>query len=150
MNDNTPQTCGRVITMTSISRAYVRAHPTQLFLFSDNLAHVGMGATAFSIRGEPNSIGIPTKHSPDNHPRSFFTDSIYDDIRQLYDHIFRDLEHRLRTGTDIIVPSSGIGTGRAALPTKAPRIFNYLVTRLAHLQTISKNPSYRRPPTDNP
>lgn len=61
-----------------ITRQMMRAEPTTLFVFGDNLAQVGYGGQAKEMRGEPNAVGIPTKRKPSRTaPDEFFTDNVY-------------------------------------------------------------------------
>lgn len=103
-----------------ITREMIQAEPKNLFVFGDNMKRRGMGGQAREMRGEPNAIGIPTKHEPSMKPSAFFCDDDYiawatcsgPDICDLLSH------------EGIIVwPELGIGTGLAALPSRAPKIW---------------------------
>ena len=47
------------------------------------------------------------------------------------------LRSDLNDGTEIVIPSAGLGTGLAKLPDIAPRTFKYLKCRLAGLEMAS-------------
>lgn len=113
------------------TRQYLRSNPDILFVWGDNLARVGgannpKSGQAYACRGEPNAIGIPTKKYPSMDESSFFTDQDFETVKPHIDSAFRKLgEHLFRGGT-VIWPYDDIGTGRAQLPTRAPRIWRYI------------------------
>ena len=87
-----------------------------------------------AMRGEPNAVGIPTKMSPSNKERAFFTDLEFDENKAVIDAAFADVARAFTDSmTVIVIPLSGLGTGRAQLSTKAPRTFDYLHQKLADL-----------------
>ncbi len=115
---------------------------TALYLFGDNLDQVGMGGQAAEMRGEPNAIGIPTKVSPAMSESSFFKDSDLDFVKDIYDRIFRDIRHKDATRnlagySVLVIPTDGLGTGLARLPHCAPRIYEYLMKKIAELEAAS-------------
>ncbi|MGE3468099.1 MAG: hypothetical protein AB7J13_14355 [Pyrinomonadaceae bacterium] len=119
-----------------ITREEVRHNRHKLFLFGDNLQRHGLGGQAREMRGEPNAIGIPTKKRPARTPDSYFTDEEFDANRAAIDRAFLDIVERLLApiGPSILViPSAGLGTGRAELGQRAPRTFAYLEKRLREL-----------------
>ncbi|MGH9947582.1 MAG: hypothetical protein ACRD6X_10300 [Pyrinomonadaceae bacterium] len=124
----------RVERLTYISRSYVRANRDKLFLFGDNLEGRGFGGQAAAMRGEPNAIGIPTKRSPAYSESAFFSDEEFEQNRMAIDLVFAKV---LKAVTDsfrvIVIPSGGLGTGRAQLVLRAPRTFAYLQNRLAEI-----------------
>ena len=120
--------------MRFISRQYVRAHPDKIFLFGDNLERRGFGGQAAAMRGEPNAIGIPTKKSPSYSEGAFFTDMEFAENKAAIDRAFAEvINARSDSSRVIVIPSGGIGTGRALLYKHAPRTFIYLQSRLAEL-----------------
>lgn len=124
----------RIKKMGLITREFVRANRDKLFLFGDNLERQGLGGQAAAMRGEPNAVGIPTKKSPSNKERAFFTDLEFDENKAAIDAAFAQLARAFTDSiTVIVIPISGLGTGRAQLSTKAPRTFDYLHQRLADL-----------------
>lgn len=117
-----------------ITREYVRANRDKLFLFGDNLERRGFGGQAASMRGEPNVIGIPTKRSPSYASRAFFTDEEFDRNKDAIDRAFVELAKAVSGEIRaIVIPSAGLGTGRAQLDKRAPRTFAYLQSRLDEL-----------------
>ncbi|MGH8500766.1 MAG: hypothetical protein ACRERV_18430, partial [Methylococcales bacterium] len=118
--------------MDFITREYVRANPHKTFLFGDNLLGRGYGGQARAMRGEPNTIGIPTKKKPTNQADAFVTDVEFDQNKAAIDEAFGRLME-LEVNSAIVIPSAGLGTGLAALPSKAPRTYQYLNRKLAAL-----------------
>ena len=124
----------RVQTMKWITRAFVRAHRDRIFLFGDNLARKGFGGQAAAMRGEPNVVGIPTKKLPSNRQEAFFTDAEFEQNKAAIDQAFELLSAISSTSDQVIViPTDGIGTGRAQLEGRAPLTFIYLQKRLRDL-----------------
>jgi len=116
--------------MRHITRSIVRANPDKIFLFGDNLIHIGYGGQAKEMRGEANARGIPTKKKPSMLPDSFFTDNEYDDNIKAIDKAFS----KIPPNHTIVIPMAGLGTGLARLPEKAPRTFKYLSLRLMEIE----------------
>src|SRR5207245_908390 len=127
----------RIERMQFITRENVRANADKLFLFGDNLEHRGLGGQAAAMRGERNAIGIPTKKSPSNKGDAFFSDDEFEQNKMAIDAAFAEVS---RAATDsiraIVIPSAGLGTGRAKLDKKAPRTFAYLRQKLTKLGFI--------------
>ena len=117
-----------------ITRAYVRANRDKLFLFGDNLERRGFGGQAAVMRREPNAIGIPTKKSPSYRDDAFFSDDEFEQNKASIDAAFAEI---MRAITDsirvIVIPSDGLGTGRAQLERRAPRTFAHLQKRLTEI-----------------
>ena len=97
-----------------------REHPDAIFVFGDNMKHVGKAAGAGQavIRDEPNAVGIPTKVAPANKPDCFFGDKDHE-IQAVRDAL-AVLWTRSR-GKTIVFPKDGIGTGRAKMKEKSPK-----------------------------
>lgn len=120
--------------MRFIGREYVRANRDKLFLFGDNLEQRGFGGQAAAMRGEPNAIGIPTKKSPNNSAGAFFSDSEFEQNKAAIDTAFAEISRSVTDSSRVIViPSDGLGTGRAQLDRRAPRTFAYLQQKLAEI-----------------
>lgn len=120
--------------MSTITRAYVRANPNKLFLFGDNLERKGFGGQAAAMRGEPNAIGVPTKKTPSRSLDAYFTDAEFEQNKFAIDIAFVTLTKAISDSiTAIVIPTDGLGTGRAQLEQKAPRTFAYLQSRLEAL-----------------
>ena len=124
----------RVVTMNWITRSFVRAHRDRIFLFGDNLTQRGFGGQAAAMRGEPNTVGIPTKKLPRNSEAAFFCDEEFEQNKAAIDQAFKRLLQISSPAEQIVVISAnGLGTGRAQLETRAPRTFAYLQKRLKDL-----------------
>lgn len=110
-----------------ITREDIKANPNVLYVFGDNLERVGMGGQAYEMRGEPNSVGIPTKKRPSQHSDSFFSDDDYElFIKESYNDIQRLINHYVNNSGTIVWPLDDIGTGLADLPNKAPKIYAFI------------------------
>lgn len=118
--------------MKWITREDVRANPDKIFLFGDNLERVGLGGQAGAMRGEPNAIGVPTKHSPSMSDDAFFSDDEFDFTSLCIDAA---LQSAINANKTIIIPADGLGTGLAELDTRAPKTFAYLEKRLSDLSS---------------
>lgn len=119
-----------------ITRAYVCKNPHKLFLFGDNLIGRGLGGQAREMRGEPNAIGIPTKKLPARTTDAYFTDDELDSNKSAIDRAFDEVNRWLFDHGEtavLVIPSSGLGTGRAELAQRAPRTFAYLQMKLDEL-----------------
>src|SRR4051794_5258668 len=103
-------------------RESIRANPSKIYVFGDNMERRGFGGQALEARGEYNAVGIPTKWKPRSEPDAFFKDSDLDFVQPIILGEFRKLYWYLKKGYTIVWPSDGIGTGRAQLQTKAPAI----------------------------
>jgi hypothetical protein len=118
-----------------ITRPYVRENRHKIFIFGDNLLGKGFGGQAKAMRGEPNAIGIPTKKTPSMDNDAFFTDIEFETNKAAIGRAFRKLSE-LPYGTTIVIPTSGLGTGRAELQQRAPKTFAHLRKCFAELQDI--------------
>lgn len=126
---------GKVLREKFITRKMVQERRTTIFVFGDNLCRTGLGGQAKEIRGEPNTVGIPTKRRPETGPRAYFEDSDWDypGVRILIESAFSMLELFLQAGFDVVLPEDGVGTGRAELTKRAPRIMSEIEKRIAAL-----------------
>lgn len=116
---------GQVKYIKWIARDMLRAEPEARFVFGDNVARVGMGGQAASMRGEPNAIGVATKFVPGRSEKDFYTDG---DARALH-HVVHDLGDVTRAifdGRTVYVPADGLGTGLSELPKRAPALANFI------------------------
>jgi hypothetical protein len=86
----------------------------------------GYGGQAKEMRGEPNSVGIPTKWTPRMTPEAFFKDEDFPLVMSEINSGFRRILQHLSSGHDVIIPETGIGTSLSKLEEKAPRIFYYI------------------------
>ena len=103
-----------------ITRAEVQRERDKLFVFGDNVIREGFGGQARVMRGEPNAVGIITKHRPTMEKHAFLSDDFFEAWIKLSGPDF--LRLFLHKGT-IVWPGAGIGTGLAQLPSRAPLIF---------------------------
>lgn len=113
------------------TREQLQSQPDALFAWGDNLARYGgknnpKSGQAFACRDEPNAVGIPTKLLPSMKEDAFFTDGDYDRAKAAFDEGFIRMANHLAAGGTVIWPSDGIGTGRAELAKRAPRVWAYL------------------------
>lgn len=117
-----------------ITREYIRENRDKLFLFGDNLERRGFGGQAAAMRGEPNAVGIPTKKSPSYRDDPFFSDEEFEQNKASIDAAFAEIMNAVTDSIRVIViPSDGLGTGRAQLDRRAPRTFAYLQKRMTDL-----------------
>lgn len=120
-----------------ITRAMVRAEPDTLWVFGDNLRRTGLGGQAKEMRGEPNAVGIPTKHWPSNNRNAFFSDRDFETFKAAALPDFIRLADHLRAGGVVVWPADGVGTGRARLKESSPRIWRWLQGAKHRLMQIS-------------
>lgn len=62
-----------------ITREYLRANPTHIFVFGDNMLHSGYAGAA-ALRDEPNVFGFITKKRPIQKDSAFYTPEEYKKI----------------------------------------------------------------------
>ena len=102
------------------------------------MARTGYGGQAAEARGEPNTIGIPTKWAPTRNEADYFSDlhpenhKVYEAINEAIDQIQAILKQR----ATVVLPADGIGTGLAELPTRAPLIYSYIKHKLDLLSVV--------------
>jgi hypothetical protein len=110
---------GKVIRSSHITREMVRADRNTIFVFGDNMVRRGLGGQAQEMRGEPNTIGVPTKWTPHREMRAYFTDKdfprVMDDIQAAFDL----MAEALHAGRNVVIPADGLGTGLADLTRRA-------------------------------
>ena len=114
-----------------ISKQSVRFNRDFIFVFGDNY-------TVPAHRQYTNIVGIPTKFSDGKHAQAYLKDVDYGTISADWARTFGRLEAFLKSGKCIVFPSGGIGTGRADLKKRAPRLFSYLQMRIKRLDDIEK------------
>lgn len=119
------------------TRAEIRANPDKLYVFGDNRYRMGYGGQASAARGEPNAVGIVTKHWPAMTPAAFFVDADMGKIEKLLSRAFGRLEDHLSSGGTVVLPADGVGTGLAKLPEKAPKIAAYIDERMTNLKAMA-------------
>ena len=114
-----------------VTREFIKLHKRWLFIFGDNLVKRGYGGQAKACRGEPNTLGIPTKRYPTWDENAFFTNDDYDEVKLIIDSIINEVR---KENWEKIIILPRIGEGRAQLPTRAPRIYKYVVEVLEKLK----------------
>lgn len=121
-----------------IYRQDIQANPNLLYIFGDNLDRVGMGGQAKEMRGEPNAFGIATKRAiSHSYPRDYFFDHEID-ARPILEKEFERLHEILKQEEfeAIVLPLEGIGTGLARLPTNAPKLLEYINSKLIEPENL--------------
>ena len=122
------------------NRKQVSEQTDKVFLFGDNTndrlntKHIPTSTQAV-IRGLPNAIGIDTKKGRGWSPADFFTDDDFDAFKQQVDEAIQKAKD---SGKIIVIPADGIGTGKAMLKEKAPKLFEYLQQELSNLISESQ------------
>lgn len=120
-----------------IFRADLKANPDVLYVFGDNMERVGMGGQAKKMRGEPNAVGIVTKWSPGMLTSDFFSDDDFDTVKNQIDLDFDNIaDYLYNEGGTVVFPLDGLGTGLSELPTRAPKIYEYIKSQIQHLVAI--------------
>ena len=113
-------------------------HPERLYLFGDNERRSGRGGQAGVCRGFANAVGVATKRAPECTDSAYWTDADYDRVIAIIDRdLARALDHVCSGGT-VVCPASGLGTGLAELPSRAPRVFAYLRQRIINLKRLGQ------------
>lgn len=115
-------------TSSFIRREDIYKNKDKIYLFGDNILGKGGGGMAGEMRGEINSLGIPTKKYPSMKEDSFFTDFEFN--LNVY-YIFRSFL-RIPKNKDIVVPKN-IGKGLAQLDIRAPKTYKYMTKLLSSL-----------------
>jgi hypothetical protein len=117
------------------SRAIVEQNPDKVFLFGDNTndrvntKHIPTSTQAV-IRGLDNAIGIDTKKDRGTGTNSYFNNSDFAQFKQQVDEAI--LKAKL-SGKTIVLPEDGIGTGKATLKEKAPKLLEYLQNAIRNI-----------------
>lgn len=138
-----------IIRIERLDRSYIRANPSILFVFGDNLDRRGgypnkdgwsnpRAGQAAACRGEPNCVGIPTKRSPSMETRAFFANEDLERVTPIITAEFRRLAIHLRAGGTVAIPTAGIGTDRAQLAERAPVIRRFIDTCFAQLEAYAQ------------
>lgn len=118
------------------NRRQVASQEDKVFLFGDNTndrtvtKHVP-SMTQAVIRGLSNAIGIDTKKDRGTSASSYLTDN---DLKWFKNHVDTQIQLAKSSGKTIVMPADGIGTGKAMLKEKAPKLFQYLQNKLNSLE----------------
>lgn len=116
----------------------VKAKPNDIFLFGDNftdsITNYKPKYTQAVIRGLPNAIGICTKNNRQTNIKSYLSDEQFDSFKEHVDsQLQKAIDYVEATGGTIYIPKDGIGTGKAELYKRAPKLQNYLNKQLNNL-----------------
>jgi len=86
----------------------------------------------------PTPVGIPTKWAPRRDEGAYFSDEAWDieRARRAVDIAFERLENYCKSGGIVVIPKQGIGTGLAELPTRAPKLYQYICDRIRDLEAL--------------
>ena len=119
------------------TREEVKNQEDKIFLFGDNTndrvnTKYVPSSTQAVIRGLPNALGIDTKKNRGTSKDSYFTDADFNEFKQ---HVDTQIQQAKNSGKTIVIPADGIGTGKAMLQQKAPKLFEYLEQELNKLKT---------------
>lgn len=122
------------------SRQDAANQTNKVFLFGDNTddrvnTHHVPTMTQAVIRGLPNAVGIDTKKNRGTSEDSYFTDADFDVFKAQVDEA---IQRAVDTGKTIVIPEGGIGTGKAQLKERAPKLFEYLQGKLSELRENAK------------
>lgn len=107
-----------------ITREDLRSNPDKVYVFGDNVERRGYGGQAKEMRGEPNAMGVATKHMPSMSTRAFFDDTIECQVIVMQD--LKKVQDALDAGKTVVVPTDGIGTGLSRLHTTAPNLDRFI------------------------
>lgn len=117
------------------TRKDVENNPDKVFLFGDNFEDAETGyvpsSTQAVIRGLPNAIGISTKNDRGTKESSYLTDADFNTFKQRVDE---QIQKAKESGKTIVIPEDGIGTGKAQLKERAPKLFEFLQQELDKLK----------------
>lgn len=118
------------------TREDVAKQSDKVFLFGDNTddrvnTHHVPTMTQAVIRGLDNAIGIDTKKNRGTSEDSYFTDADFDTFKAQVDEA---IQKAIDSGKTIVIPEGGIGTGKAQLERRAPKLFTYLQDKLSSLK----------------
>lgn len=109
-----------------VSRETVRNNPNKIFIFGDNDLKTGLGGQAAEMRGEKNTIGIPTKKKPTHEPDAYYSDLEFEENKKKINYAVKLIIDEIKKGVTVVIPAAGIGTGLAKLEEKAPKTFKFL------------------------
>jgi hypothetical protein len=116
-----------------ITHRDLRANPNVLYVFGDNHARSGRGGQAAEMRGEPNAVGVRTKRLPANGAGAYLTDADEVEARAWWVEDLARLRAQHHAGGLVVLPLDGIGTGRAELADRAPKLAEILEYELGRV-----------------
>lgn len=128
------------------NRQQVAAQTDKIFLFGDNtndrtVTKYVPSMTQAVIRGLSNAIGIDTKKDRGTASNSYLTDNDFDWFKN---HVDTQIKLAKDSGKTIVIPADGIGTGKAMLKEKAPKLFEYLQQELNKLKEQRLTPQQKQ------
>lgn len=129
------------------TREQVMKEVDKVFLFGDNTndrvnTKYIPSSTQAVIRGLNNAIGIDTKKDRGTSPTSYFTNTDFEVFKKQVDQV---IEQAKQSGKTIVIPVDGIGTGKAMLKERAPKLFDYLQQELNKLKTPNNVETWPNP-----
>lgn len=127
-----------LIYQEEIVRADLHNNRSALYVFGDNEERRGLGGQAAEMRGEPNAHGIRVKRAPTMEKWALWTDSDFARVLPFLAEDFDKPYRWLTAGKVVVFPKDKIGTHRAALKESAPKIFNFVMKKIALLEAISE------------
>jgi hypothetical protein len=113
--------CG--VCFVNYTPEFLQSKPNYTFVFGDNLQRIGNSGQAI-IRNEPNSVGVATKRSPSHTKDAYMTGTEAD--FSAVDADLLHIESLIESGSYVIFPSGGLGTGLSRLQTHAPKLLSYI------------------------
>ena len=124
------------------TRQEVSLDNTRVYLFGDNLADAAAvyvpSSTQAVIRGLSNAIGIPTKKGRGHTDNNYFWDTDKD-FALFKSECDKAINRVIDRGMTVVLPSGGIGTGKAAIKgafkAKGNRFRKYLDKSLESLNS---------------
>jgi hypothetical protein len=128
------------------NRQQVATQTDKVFLFGDNtndrtVTKYVPSMTQAVIRGLPNAIGVDTKKDRGTSATSYLTDADFDAFKN---HVDSQIKLAKDSGKTIVIPADGIGTGKAMLKEKAPKLFEYLQQELNKLKQHQITPQQKQ------
>lgn len=122
-------------------RSEIKENTDKVYLFGDNTddrlnTKYEPKSTQAVIRNLDNAIGIDTKKDRGTKNSSYFTDNDFNEFKEQVD---KAISKAKNSGKTIVIPKDGIGTGKAMLKEKAPKLFEYLEDQL---EVLSKGEEY--------
>ena len=115
-----------------LSPEELKANPTKLYLFGDNLISKGKAGQA-CIRDCVNAYGIPTKRLPSMNSNAFFSDQPdeLEAVKQACNGLVS-----LR-GLKIVMPADGLGSGLARMKQYSPKAHELMYSLLSNINNKS-------------
>lgn len=129
-----------VLRQKFITRSEVRSRRDCIFVFGDNMQRKGFGGQAKAMRGEPNTVGVPTKWAPETKDAAYFSDDclLNQDVLKAINGAFDKLRFLMKDGMNVVIPLDGLGTGLADLPRRAPKLHAYIEEKIVLLSRMQR------------